>query len=64
VVSRAQIAEHGPAQEDLDALFGSLRPDPEDALDAVLDRGNMPLDEEPPSVVAELESVRRRSSSA
>jgi uncharacterized protein YbjT (DUF2867 family) len=48
VVSRAQIA---------DVLVASLS-------SAALDRDNMPLDEEPPSVVAELESVRRRSSSA
>jgi uncharacterized protein YbjT (DUF2867 family) len=32
------VAEHGPAQEDFDALFQALRADPEGALDGVLDR--------------------------
>jgi uncharacterized protein YbjT (DUF2867 family) len=57
------VAEHGPAQEDLDALFEALQPDPEGALDAVLDVDNMPLAKEPSTVVTELEAVRERSSS-
>jgi hypothetical protein len=44
-------------------LFEALQPDPKDALDAALGRDNMPVDEEPPTVVADLDSVRRRSSS-
>lgn len=54
------VAEHGPAQSDLDALFRALRPDPPGALDAVLDRDNLPLSQEPPGVVDELAAVRSR----
>jgi uncharacterized protein YbjT (DUF2867 family) len=54
------VAEHGPAQTDLDPLFGALQPDPADALDAALDQENMPLDQEPRAVVEDLESARRR----
>lgn len=56
------VAEYGPAQTDLDRLFDALRPDPTDALDAVLDRQNMPLDQEPPAVIADLDSAKRRTS--
>jgi hypothetical protein len=58
------VAEHGPAQTDLDPLFRALQPDPPDALDAVLDQDNMPLSQEPPGVVGELEAVSRRFLSA
>jgi uncharacterized protein YbjT (DUF2867 family) len=54
------VAEHGPAQTDLDPLFQALKPDPAGALDAVLDRENMQLEQEPPSVVRELDAVRGR----
>jgi hypothetical protein len=54
------VAEEGPAQADLNALFAELRADPTDALDAVLDRDNMPLDEEPTAVAAELGALRGR----
>ncbi|WP_446045441.1 SDR family oxidoreductase [Streptomyces olivaceus] len=54
------VAEKGPAQTDLDPLFSSLQADPADALDAVLDRDNMPLGQEPTGVVAELDAVRER----
>ena len=54
------VAEHGPAQTDLDPLFHALQPDPPGALDAVLDRDNLPLTQEPPGVVGELEAVRGR----
>jgi hypothetical protein len=56
------VAEHGPVQEDFDALLQALRADPQGALDGDLDRDNMPLDEEPSSVVADLESVGQRPS--
>ena len=55
------VAEHGPAQTDLDPLFQGLQPDPAGALDAVLDRENMPLDQEPRAVIADLESAERRT---
>jgi uncharacterized protein YbjT (DUF2867 family) len=54
------VAERGPAPADLDPLFSVLRPDPEASLDAVLDRDNMPLSQEPPSVVEDLDAVRGR----
>jgi len=52
------VAEHGPAPADLDPLFAALQPDPEGALDAVLDTGNMPLAQEPESVRRDLASLR------
>ncbi|MCI0142581.1 hypothetical protein KNN17_13435 [Arthrobacter bambusae] len=54
------VAETGPAQTDLNPLFDGLQADRAGALDAVLDRDNMPLDHEPAGVVAELDAVRRR----
>jgi hypothetical protein len=52
------VAEQGLAQTDLDPLFSTLRSDDEAALDAVLDRDNMPLSDEPPSVVRDLDAIR------
>jgi uncharacterized protein YbjT (DUF2867 family) len=54
------VAERGPAQDDIDPLFQALQPDPLGSLDGVLDRANMPLDEEPPSVLTELRSIAAR----
>jgi hypothetical protein len=54
------VAEHGPAQADLTPLFAELKPDPADALDAVLDRDNMPLGQEPSAVVADLDAIGGR----
>jgi len=54
------VAENGPAQADLNPLFAGLQADPADALDAVLDRDNMPLDQEPAAVVTELDAIRGR----
>ncbi|GAA4390058.1 SDR family oxidoreductase [Tsukamurella soli] len=54
------VAEKGTAPADLDPLFAALRADPATALDAVLDRDNMPLAEEPGAVVADLGAVRGR----
>lgn len=54
------VAERGPAPTDLEPLFSALGPDPASALDAVLDRNNMPLSEEPESVVHDLGDVRGR----
>jgi len=54
------VAEKGPAQSELTPLFARLQADPKGALDAVLDRDNMPLDQEPAEVVAELDAVRGR----
>jgi uncharacterized protein YbjT (DUF2867 family) len=54
------VPEDGPAQTDLDPLFSTLRPDDETALYAVLDRDDMPLSDEPPRVVGDLDAVRGR----
>lgn len=52
------VAEHGPAQEDFDALFAGLDPDPPGALDGVRDTPNQPLAEEPERVRADLNAMR------
>jgi hypothetical protein len=41
-------------------LFAALKADPPAALDAVLDRDNMPLAGEPTEVAAELDAIRGR----
>lgn len=51
------VAEHGPAQDDLEPLFTVLKVDPEDALDAVLDLDNMPLQQEPEHVRDDLNNL-------
>jgi hypothetical protein len=51
------VAEPGRAQADLTPLFAELQADPADALDAVRDRDNMPLEQEPAAVVAELDAI-------
>jgi uncharacterized protein YbjT (DUF2867 family) len=53
------VAMHGPAQHDLEALFAELDADPPDALDAVHDVANMPLQQEPQRVRDDLDAVRR-----
>jgi uncharacterized protein YbjT (DUF2867 family) len=55
------VAEHGPASTDLDSLFAGLQADVPDQLDAVLDRDNMPVADEPASVLADLEEVKRQA---
>ena len=52
------ISAKGPAPKDFDALFAPLTPDPSDALDAVRDMDNMPLEDEPERVRADLDAVR------
>lgn len=49
------VAEHGPAQEDLDPLFAALTAD--GPLDPPEDTENMPLEEEPAEVREDLERV-------
>ena len=44
------VAVTGPAQTDLDPLFGALEADPPDALDGVKDLANMLLESEPQRV--------------
>lgn len=54
------IAEAGPEQNDFDALFASADPDAERALDGVHDAENMPPDDEPQQVIADLKDVLAR----
>jgi len=52
------VAERGPApatRQDFDALFAPLEADTLNALDAVRDRPNMPLEQEPERVRADLQ---------
>jgi len=44
------VAEKGAAQKDLELLFAALDPDAQDALDAVRDTSNQPLEDEPQRV--------------
>jgi uncharacterized protein YbjT (DUF2867 family) len=41
------VSAKGPAQDDFNLIFAALLSDPEDALDAIEDTPNMPLDREP-----------------
>jgi uncharacterized protein YbjT (DUF2867 family) len=52
------VAEKGSAPQDLEPLFATLDPDSADALDAVHDVANMPLNQEPQRVRDDLESYR------
>jgi uncharacterized protein YbjT (DUF2867 family) len=51
------IAAHGPASNDLDALFAPLEVDPPGTLDGVRDAANQPLDGEPQLVRDDLDAV-------
>jgi uncharacterized protein YbjT (DUF2867 family) len=48
------VAAAGPPQENLDPLFAALKPDPQGALDGVLDMQNQPLEDEPQRVREDL----------
>ena len=48
------VAEKGAAQKDLELLFAALDPDAQDALDAVRDTSNQPLEDEPQRVKDDL----------
>ncbi len=51
------VAERGPSPDDLEPLFAALEADPQGALDGVHDTGNMPLEDEPHRVRADLETL-------
>jgi hypothetical protein len=51
------VATTGPAPDDFEALFAPLEADPPGALDGVQDTANMPPNEEPKRVRADLEAV-------
>lgn len=52
------VAEHGPAQEDLDPLFAEL--DADGPLDPPQDTANMPLEDEPADVRSDLDRAASR----
>jgi uncharacterized protein YbjT (DUF2867 family) len=52
------IATTGPAQDDLDAVFAPLDADAQGSLDGVRDMANMPLQDEPERVRADLDAIR------
>ena len=54
------VAEKGAAQKDLELLFAALDPDAQDALDAVRDTSNQPLEDEPKRVRDDLDAVLAR----
>lgn len=54
------ICAKGAAQEDFDALFSNLDPDPPGTVDGVDDTANMPLEEEPKRVQDDLDTVQTR----
>jgi uncharacterized protein YbjT (DUF2867 family) len=58
------VAERGQATENFDDLFDALAADVRGGLDGVQDTGNMPLDAEPESVIADLQAQRQRSRQA
>lgn len=49
--------ERGPEQDDLSPLFAALDPDPAGSVDGIRDQVNLPLEQEPARVVAELHRV-------
>ena len=53
------VAVTGPAPADLDPLFARLTPDQPGQLDAVRDLTNMPIQDEPQGVRADLDAVTR-----
>jgi uncharacterized protein YbjT (DUF2867 family) len=54
------VAESGPEQDDLGPLFAALEQDRPGSVEGVHDPSNLPLEQEPPAVIADLERVRSR----
>lgn len=52
------VAEQGPEQEDLTALFAALTPDPSGSLDGAEDTVDLPLDSEPEVFRRDLAAVK------
>lgn len=48
------VAEHGPAQDDLEPVFAALARDAAASLDGALDKDTMPVDSEPERVRSDL----------
>ncbi|TXN28902.1 SDR family oxidoreductase [Lacisediminihabitans profunda] len=51
------VAEHGPAQEDLEPVFARLDKDRPGSVDGVRDQNNMPPESEPDRVRADLDAL-------
>jgi uncharacterized protein YbjT (DUF2867 family) len=51
------VAEHGPAQDDLEPVFAALDKDPAGSFDGVRDQANMPADAEPEGVLQDLHTL-------
>ena len=51
------VAEHGPAQDDLEPVFGALDRDPVGSFDGVRDQANMPFEAEPERVRQDLSAL-------
>ncbi len=54
------VSTKGAEQEDFDALFDNLDPDPPGEVDGVHDTANMPVEEEPKRVRVDLDAVQTR----
>jgi len=54
------VAEQGAAQSDLDPLFSALPSDIASDHDAIGDKPNLPLEEEPERVILELNTMRQK----
>ena len=54
------VSTKGAEQEDFDALFDNLDPDPPGEVDGVHDTANMPVEEEPKRVRGDLDAVQTR----
>lgn len=55
------VAEHGPAQADLEPVFAALDKDPAGSVDGVRDQRNQPSDVEPEQVLQDLAAVAARA---
>jgi uncharacterized protein YbjT (DUF2867 family) len=55
------VAQLGPEQPSLDPVFAALDRDPSDGFDGVRDQQNLPLANEPESVLADLKDIADRT---
>jgi uncharacterized protein YbjT (DUF2867 family) len=54
------VAEKGTAQTDLEPIFVSLPADPSSGYDAIEDRNNLPIANEPSAILSDLDKICRR----
>ncbi|HEX9089317.1 MAG TPA: hypothetical protein VF867_17635 [Arthrobacter sp.] len=55
------MAERGPAQDDLEPVFGALAKDPVGSIDGVRDQPNMPAKAEPERVRLDLSALAAKN---